>query len=163
MTARPGLAKAGRPPLVQTRVLQLWRGQDSGWREAFESADVMSEGAIREEDDGPVYYGTTSVVLPLASHQGTIPDSLAQQALQLLAGDPHARLRAIRIARLEAHWRAGGPLATARTEVRVRPHAKGICLDVEIEARLITAVGTKPDTSPGSPAGGGALHGSHPK
>jgi hypothetical protein len=61
----PGLRKARGVPLVERRTLELYRSSDYRWRELFECADVMSEGATRTEPDGATYYGSTSVLLTL--------------------------------------------------------------------------------------------------
>ena len=115
----PGLRKASSLPLVEKRTVQMWRSSDYRWRELFESADVMSEGAARAEADGPTYYGTTSVLLPSASRGGHVPDADAAHVLRIIAGDPHARLRAVRIACLEAQLRAGAPIGRVRAELFV--------------------------------------------
>ena len=48
----PGLKKAHALPLLSTRKVELWQSSDYRWRELFEGADVMSEGATRGEPDG---------------------------------------------------------------------------------------------------------------
>lgn len=130
----PGLKKAGGLPLLHQRTLELFQSSDYRWRELFEAADVMSEGATREEPEGAVYYGSTSVLLPLASHGGLIPDDEAEHVLRLIAADPHARVRAVRIACLEAQLRSQGPLGRVRAELFVRRGGRGIRIDIEVEA-----------------------------
>jgi hypothetical protein len=109
-------------------------------RELFESADVMSEGATRAEPDGATYYGSTSVLLPFVSRGGQVPNDRARDVARLVASDPHARLRAIRIACLEAQIRSGAPIGRVRAELFVRTDARGIRVDVEVEARVFDRV-----------------------
>lgn len=130
----PGLKKTGGLPLLHQRTLELWQSSDYRWRELFEAADVMSEGATRTEPEGSVYYGSTSVLLPLASHGGLIPDDEVDHVLRLIAADPHARVRAVRIACLEAQLRSEGTLGRVRAELFVRRGGRGIRIDIEVEA-----------------------------
>lgn len=132
----PGLRKTRGISLLSERKLSLLHASDYGWRELFETADVMSEGATRSEPEGKTYYGTTSVLLPFTSSGGRIPDELADKVTQLLAHDPHARLRAVRIARVEAQVRSGGPIGRLRAELCVRRVQRGIRVDVDVEARV---------------------------
>lgn len=133
-TRGPGLSKARGLGLIERRSLTLLRSSDYRWRELFERADVMSEGACREEPDGTTYYGSTSVLLPFASKGGGVPDELGPDVAALIANDPHARVRAVRIACLEAQVRSRGPLDRVRAELFVRTTARGIRIDVEVEA-----------------------------
>jgi hypothetical protein len=135
-TAGPGPAKAKALPLGATRTLELWQAADYRLRELFEAADVMSEGATRSEPDGATYYGSTSVLLPFVSHGGSVPKERARDIARLIASDPHARIRAIRIACLEAQVRSGAPIGRVRAELVVRRDARGIRVDVEVEARV---------------------------
>lgn len=121
-------------PLVSRRTVDLLQSTDYRWRELFESADVMSEGATRSEPEGAVYYGSTSVLLPRISKGGSIPDEEVDVLSRLLRGDPHARLRAVRIACLEAQLRAGDRLGPVRAELTVRRDPRGIRVDVDVEA-----------------------------
>jgi hypothetical protein len=132
----PGLAKTLGAPLLRSRKLEFWQSSDYRWRQLFESADVMSEGATREEPDGPVYYGTTSVLLPTVSEGGSLPDAQLAEAVQLLRSDPHARVRAVRIACLEAQLRASGPLGRVSAELSVRRDRRGVRVDVDVEASV---------------------------
>ena len=139
MTAKargPGPAKASILALGTSRTLELWQSADYRVRELFEAADVMSEGRTRTEPDGATYYGSTSVLLPFISHGGFVPAERASDITRLVASDPHARLRAIRIACLEAQVRSGGPIGRVRAELFVRSDTRGIRVDVEVEARV---------------------------
>jgi hypothetical protein len=132
----PGLKKTHALPLLSTRKVELWQSSDYRWRELFEAADVMSEGATRDETDGSVYYGSTSILLPFSSRGGLIPDDQAEQVARLLLRDPHARLRATRIARLEAQVRSAAPIGRVRAEMGVSKVATGVQVSVEVEARV---------------------------
>ncbi len=106
----PGLAKTSGLKLMQSRTVRLFQSSDYRWRELFEAADVISEGAVRSEQRGRVYYGSTSVLLPAVSRGGLVPDEDLHTVQQLVAADPHARIRAVRIACLEAQLRSAGPI-----------------------------------------------------
>lgn len=101
--------------------------------ELFDAADVMSEGANRPDGAEQVYYGTTSIRLALESAGGPLPDALHQELAKILRFDPHARVRALRIACREALVRAGNPLETIQAELRfdIEPDAISIHIDVE--------------------------------
>jgi hypothetical protein len=133
----PGLAKAGAHRLIRRREVELWHSSDYRWRELFEAADVMSEGAVRDELDGPVYYGTTSVLLPYRSHGGLVPDEVAMQVTRMVTRDVHARVRAIRIACREAQVRSKHPIDRVSAEFVVRPDPRGIRVDIDVEARVL--------------------------
>jgi len=132
----PGPAKAKALVIGTRRTLELWQATDYRLRELFEAADVMSEGATRSEPDGATYYGSTSVLLPFSSQGGAVPKERARELARLIANDPHARIRAIRIACLEAQVRSGAPIGRVRAELFVRSDARGIRVDVEVEARV---------------------------
>ena len=132
----PGPAKARALSIGKTRTVELWQSADYRLRELFEAADVMSEGATRTEPDGAMYYGSTSVLLPFVSQGGAVPKDRATDITRLIASDPHARLRAIRIACLEAQVRSGAPIGRVRAELFVRQDKRGIRVDVEVEARV---------------------------
>jgi hypothetical protein len=132
----PGLRKTRGLPLLHERSVALFQSSDYGWREIFESADVMSEGATRSEPEGKTYYGSTSVLLPFRSNGGRIPDADADQVAKLLAHDPHARLRAVRIACVEAQVRSVAPIGRVRAELCVRRVTRGIRVDVDVEAKV---------------------------
>jgi hypothetical protein len=142
---RPGLAKTRGQPLLSKRSIELWQSTDYRWRELFEAADVMSEGATREEPDGATYYGSTSVLLTFSSQGGKVPDERAREMERALAVDPHARLRAVRIACLEAQVRAGAPIGRVRAELFVRSDVRGVRVDIDVEARVFAdAPGERP-------------------
>ena len=132
----PGTAKTKALAIGTSRTLELWQSADYRLRELFEAADVMSEGATRSEPDGATYYGSTSVLLPFIANGGAVPKERARDLARLIANDPHARIRAIRIACLEAQIRSGAPIGRVRAELFVRRDARGIRVDVEVEARV---------------------------
>ena len=132
----PGLKKTHALPLLSSRKVELWQSSDYRWRELFEGADVMSEGATRDEPDGKMYYGSTSILLPFSSRGGLVPDDQAEQVARLLTRDPHARLRATRVARLEAQVRSAAAIGRVRAELGVGVVAHGIQVSVEVEARV---------------------------
>jgi hypothetical protein len=103
----------------------------------FEAADVMSEGALRRESKATVYYGTTSILLLVQSKGGQIPDDALVQCLQLLRFDPHARLRAVRVAWREAAVRAAVPLGQLRAELAFSATPIGVKIDVDVEAEQL--------------------------
>lgn len=140
----PGLSKTRRLDLIQRRSVELWQSADYRWRQLFEAADVMSEGATRIEPEGPVYYGSTSVLLAVVSRGGAVPDDRVEDIVRIIAADPHARVRAVRIACLEAQLRAGGRLGRIRAELFVRRDRRGVRVDVEVEARVFEEASTKP-------------------
>jgi hypothetical protein len=136
----PGLRKARGVSLLDRRTVELWRSNDYRLRELFECADVMSEGATRNEPDGATYYGSTSVLLPFASRGGAVPDELGREIAALVGADPHARIRAVRIACLEAQVRSNARIGRVRAELSVRHDARGVRVDVDVEARVFTDV-----------------------
>lgn len=120
----PGIAKIRRVPLVRTVQRELSSTLDGRWRELIESADVVSEGAVRVEAAGARYYGTTSLVVEAA----------AEDVAKIAASDPHLRLRAVRIAVREASTRAGGPLTHVRVELSFRRAGRGVCVVADVVA-----------------------------
>ncbi|WP_394849386.1 hypothetical protein LZC95_18310 [Pendulispora brunnea] len=97
------------------------------------SADVISEGAARVENDGAVWYGSTSLIV-------TVPfEKSEERALfaEVAARDPHVRVRALRIAKREAAIRAAAPLGRASCELRIEPDERGLRIDIDIQAPLI--------------------------
>lgn len=135
----PGIVKAKRQPLQVRRRFELIHSSDDRIRELFERADVISEGAVREEMNGRCYYGTTSVLLPSVAQGGLIPDEQRAALATQLQADPHARLRAIRIACREAQVRCGAILGRLRAEVTVLEDHNGVRFDVDVEVQVLEA------------------------
>jgi hypothetical protein len=126
----PGLAKTRSAPLVEERLAQVTRTSDGRWRALFDAADLVTEGAAREEPQGRFWYGTTSMILPADARDAAL---LARVA----ARDVHVRLRALRAARREACLRAPGRLGRLACEIRFRAHPRGVRIDVDVQAPLI--------------------------
>ncbi len=134
MSARrgPGLVKAAGPSLISLSHPRL-RGADARWRELFAQADAVSEGSSRQEGEGRVWYGTTSLILLL-------PASTAEERAFLAAfcaRDLHVRLRAVRLAHREATSRAPTTLDRTTCEMHVSTDTRGVRIDVDIQAPLI--------------------------
>lgn len=142
---RPGLVKTRSEALLSRRRIELVKASDYRFRQLFENADVMSEGKARDEAEGSTYYGSTSILLPFASRGGSVPDDRGDELLALLRNDPHARIRAIRIACIEAQVRAHAPIGRVRAELFVRRDRKGVRIDVEVEARVFRELADQGD------------------
>lgn len=127
---RPGLAKARELPLVLARPTTLVRAEDARWRDLFDRADIVSEGSLRDEKAGRVWYGSTSLILPADPDQAPFLAALA-------ARDVHVRLRALRTAHREACLRAPGRLGRFSCEIRVEADPRGVRIDVDAQAPLI--------------------------
>ena len=145
---RPGPKKVQRLPIGSRRTCNFVQSIDYSWRELFEKADVVSEGAVRNESDGPVYYGSTSVLLASSLHGGGYAEAQREALSHLLAVDPHARVRAVRLACLEAQLRARQSIEAVRAELTIRLDPRGVRIDIDIEARvtLELAAGNKATT-----------------
>jgi hypothetical protein len=126
----PGLAKARAVPLVLVRQPVLVRSSDSRLRDLFARADVVSEGSARDEREGRVWYGSTSLILPADDRDSPWLAAVA-------ARDLHVRVRAIRTAQREACLRAPGRLGRFVCEIHVVSDARGVRVDVDVQAPLI--------------------------
>ena len=130
----PSIVKARKPSLVSADRRARLRVHESAWRELFDRADSVSEGSCRDEEEGRVWYGTTSLILPL-------PLPVTHEERHFLAAvaarDLHVRTRALRIAHREAQSRAPGALDSTTCELRVSSDARGVRIDVDIQAPLI--------------------------
>lgn len=145
-------------PLAKTRLALLdvarearVRSADAWWRDIFERADAVSEGSVRHEKTGDVWYGSTSLILPY-------PERWSPEARDFLVAvasrDLHARVRALRIAHREAASRAPGVLGPFVCEIRFVSTTGGVRIDVDVQAPLIEGrhTGTSgSDSGPGSP------------
>jgi hypothetical protein len=144
----PGLAKAGRPPLVSQKTMRLVTSADARWAELFEKADIVSEGAPRDVGSKRSYFGSTDIVL-LAGQE--CPSSGTDLA-SIAACDPHVRLRAVRMARREAAQRAGGPLDRLHAEITVSSGSRGVTVHVDVEAHVFPDRRAVPRHAVGAPA-----------
>jgi hypothetical protein len=129
----PGLAKTARAPLLTHRTVRLVLSSDARWKQAFETADVVSEGAPRGERAERQYFGSSDIVLFVGPERAHDTIEMLAAAIAL---DPHVRLRALRLARREAAQRAQGPLGCVRAEISVSACARGVSVHVELEARV---------------------------
>jgi hypothetical protein len=116
--------------VVLARRMLLVRASNARWREMFDRADVVSEGSVREEPQGRVWYGTTSLILPAPPADVAFFAAVAER-------DVHVRLRALRAAHREAASRAPGRLGRLSCEVRVTADPRGVRIDVDVQAPLI--------------------------
>jgi hypothetical protein len=126
----PGLAKTRGQPLVLARRTLLVRASDARWRQMFDRADVVSEGSVRDDRQGRVWYGSTSLILHTEANDAPFFAAVAER-------DVHIRLRAVRAACREARSRAPSALGRFSCEVRVAADACGVRIDVDIQAPLI--------------------------
>ncbi len=121
-------------PFVLSRPTTLLRTPDCRWRELFDRADVVSEGSARDEASGRVWYGSTSLILPIGAGDTAVEPALVAH----VAGrDAHVRLRAVRMAHREASLRAPGGLGRVSCEMRIVADSRGVRIDVDIQAPLI--------------------------
>jgi hypothetical protein len=126
----PGITKARELPLVLARRKLLLRTFDERWRVLFAEADIVSEGSVRREPHGAVWYGSTSLIVPATGADLGLVAELAKR-------DIHFRLRALRMARREACLRAPARLGRLVGEIQIRPSPGGLRIDVDIQAPLI--------------------------
>jgi hypothetical protein len=133
----PGLARCRPRGTLSLRWTPLVRGADSTWRALFDAADSVSEGSVVKEAAGPVWYGSTSLIL--APPKGT-PESEVAFLAEVAARDLHVRLRAVRLARREAQLRAPSSLGRSSCEIRVVSEPRGVRIDVDIQAPLIVGL-----------------------
>lgn len=129
----PSLAKARAPALVE-RGGTFVRTSEGRWRELFERADTMSEGAVRVEGGERVWYGSTSLILTLPT--GT-PEEDRTFYLSIAQRDVHVHVHALRCAHREAQSRAPGMLGRVSCEVRFEDDPRGLRIDVDVQATLI--------------------------
>jgi hypothetical protein len=127
---RPGLAKTRGRPLVEARRKLVVRTFETTWRDLLARADVLSEGSVREERDGRVWYGSTSLILSVAGAEASVLFALARR-------DVHFRLRALRVAHREASLRAPARLGRLTSEIRVEFRGGAVRIDVDVQAPLI--------------------------
>ena len=120
----PGLARARPLPFYVQKT--LFRSQDARFREAFENADLVSEGALRTN----TYFGSTSILLFVPPPERERTAALARECV-------HVRLRAVRLARREAESRVGQKLGVSRCEVKIVASNDGLRIDVDLEAPLL--------------------------
>jgi hypothetical protein len=133
MPTRPGLAKSRRPPLVTVAHSPRVQTSEPLWKDAFDRADAVSEGAPRAEARGRVWYGSTSLILHLDAKSDEERAFLAAVA----ARDLHVRTRALRLAMREATVRAGVRLGRSQCEIHFAVDPGGVRIDVDVQAPFI--------------------------
>jgi hypothetical protein len=139
MATRPGLAKGRRAPHLTLTTGARVRTLDARWREAFDAADAISEGAARTEGDRSTWYGSTSLILSIEAASDEERAFLAAVAER----DLHVRTRALRVAVREATVRAGvelggkACLGKSQCEIRFAVDPEGVRIDVDVQAPLI--------------------------
>lgn len=129
----PSLAKTRSPKLVETGGPMI-RTTEGRWRELFEQADAISEGATKEENDERVWYGSTSLILELPV-ETSLEDRV--KLLAIAKKDVHAHVHALRCAHREAQSRAPALLGRASCELRFSDDPRGLRIDVDVQAPLI--------------------------
>lgn len=139
MSPRPGLAKVRSIPHVSRTTKSFVRTLEGALRSWLELGDVISEGAATSQKgkpDRPTYFGSTSILLAWnRAPDDKLRDPAAYGALD---GDPHLRLRALRIARREAEARAGQDLLQVRADISTRRTEHGFLITIDVEAELAT-------------------------
>jgi hypothetical protein len=110
------------------------RTTEGRWRDLFEVADAMSEGAVKQEGDERVWYGSTSLILGLP-----VETSLEDRAwlLEVAKKDVHVHVHALRAAHREAQSRAPGQLGRVSCELHFSDDPRGLRIDVDVQAPLI--------------------------
>ncbi len=129
----PGLRKARVPSPIEERAVRFFRAFAPDVRRRIEEADAVSEGAVREDDEGATWFGTTSMLVGL----GGVPLELHPTFHVLLTRDLHARARIVRVAHREASFRAPAPLGRLECDVRFEATSGAVRIDVDVQAPLI--------------------------
>jgi len=121
-------------PVLRYRAVRLMSSVDGRVRELIDCADVVSEGATRTEGGMLVYYGSTSLLLE--KERGELREEALGDLATVFRCDPHARLRAVRVACREALSRARAPLGPVKTELTVEHDERGVVLCVDVVAQI---------------------------
>ena len=121
------------PDLVE-RSGPFVRTTEGRWRDLFGTADAVSEGGIKDEKNGRVWYGSTSLILGLP-----VETPVEERAflLALAQKDVHVHVHALRCATREAQSRAPGMLGRTVCELRFAEDPRGLRIDVDVQAPLI--------------------------
>lgn len=133
----PGLAKTRGDRLFLRRAVELWASVPGVMADYVRAADVVSEGAIREEGGRRVYYGSTSLLFVPSPRTREIT---SEELCARLSNDPHARVLALRIAVREATHRAGAEAGSASAEIAFRTDpAKGVVVTIDVTLPMDSA------------------------
>ncbi len=117
--------------------MELWTSEPGAISDYVRTADVVSEGEVREEEGGKrVYYGSTSLLFVPGSRTSMLPVGVL---CARLSNDPHARLLALRIAVREATQRAGAQPGSASAEIAFREVPSGVIATVDVTLPIETA------------------------
>jgi hypothetical protein len=135
----PGLAKSKKARLIESRSFDWIRCTDYRWRDLFNKADIISEGAVRKDPDGPIYYGATYIRFRFDSIEETLQTIERQRLAKIMQFDPHVRLRAMRLACIEARVRSNSEFSHVTTDITVSEDETAVSICVDIEAKLISA------------------------
>lgn len=133
----PGPAKVRTPPILLRRRAELVAVLGGRLLDLFDSASVVSEGGLRDEEGGVFYYGSTSLLFARRSAGGVLPDDADADLAFALRHDPHARLLVVRAAHREAWARAGSDLGPIRAEIEIEIVARGVIVSVDVAAPLL--------------------------
>ena len=108
----------------------------------FASAEVLSEGTLRETRGGRSYFGSTMITLNLdaVSWREPLDEEARNRLLRAVQGSVRFRVRAMRLAYEEAARRVRErPVGTALIDTKVRLSGRRLCLDVDLELPLRAA------------------------
>jgi hypothetical protein len=97
------------------------------------TADVVSEGDVRDEGGRRTYYGSTSLLFVPGPQTRMIS---AADLCARLASDPHVRVLALRIAVREATHRAGARAGSASAEIAFREAPRGILVTIDVSVPI---------------------------
>lgn len=118
------------------RAVELWASTPGAIADFVRTADVVSEGEVKDERGARSYYGSTSFLfLPGPRTQMLTIAELCEHLMR----DPHVRLLALRIAVREASHRAGPEMGPASAEITFRADARGVIAVVDVAAPLDAA------------------------
>lgn len=131
----PGLRKTRSPGLVGAKQVHLVRLVEALTRDWLDSADVISEGRVEQEAAGARYFGTTSIVIPAERAGDLTPEAL----FDLVEGDPHLRVRVVRLARREAVVRAMRPLSTLAIDLGFARTKAGVVITVDVSGAIVAS------------------------
>lgn len=116
--------------------MELWTSEPGAMSDYVRTADVVSEGEVRDEGGKRIYYGSTSLLFVPSARTSMLPVGVL---CARLSNDPHARLLALRIAVREATQRAGAQPGSASAEIAFREGPSGVIVTVDVTLPLEAA------------------------